>query len=74
VACHQTGQAADFSLASSSTGSHGRSEANVQVLWLPWGRGFLISLPALGESDKQEKGGWQQVREFNNHLPNFNRT
>lgn len=64
MTCRQTGQAADFSRASSSTESHGRSEANVHVLWLPWARGFLISISALGESDKQEKGGWQKVREF----------
>jgi len=57
MACHQTRQAADFSLASSSTESHGRSEANAHVLWLPWGGRLLISIPALGESDKQEIGG-----------------
>lgn len=70
---YQTGQAADFSLISISAASLGwGSEANAHVLWLPWGREFLISMPALGESDKQEKGGRQKVREFKNHSQRLN--
>lgn len=40
------------------------------------GRGFLVSVPALwgeGESDKQERGGWQEVRELAIIFWSFNR-
>lgn len=66
---HQTRQAAEFALASSFTESLGRLEANVMFYGCIETRNPLVK----AESDKQEKGGWQEVRESRNHFLGFNR-